>query len=287
MKKKLNKEKVIAVAAVVLLLATLIGTFSLYNSGKSLKNSLNDEKLKTEIMLSEKLALQKEIDNFRNQINSLNGKNADLDKLLAQATKKLNEKQAELNKIVKDNSNIASLKKQIEELNKLKQDFENEMLAMNEKIRKLSKENGEMDETIAALQKENKMLSENLDILSSMVADDYLVEASKKNDKLTAKAKQTKNMSLTFNVPNNIVSNISFKITKPDGKRVEGKDSDITYNVVEENETLLASTTDKEIKVSRKIVMNYSPKEKLKPGIYKIEMYNEDRYIGTCNVKLR
>lgn len=271
----------------MLLIATLIGTFSFYRNGISLQTSLNDERLKTEMMLSEKLALQKEIDNFRAQINSLNGKNTELDKLLAQATKKLNDKQAELNKIVKDNSNIALLNKQIEGLNKMKRDFENDIMALNERISKLNKENDAMDQTIASLKKENELLNSNLAILSSMVADDYLVETSKKNDKLTAKAKQARKMSLTFNVPDNIVSNISFKITKPDGKRVEGKDSGIAYVVVDENETLLASTSAGEIKVSRKIEMNYSPKEKLKPGVYKIEMYNGDRYIGTCNVKLR
>jgi len=141
MKRKLNKERVIAVGAVILLLATLIGAFSLYKNGISLKTSLNDERLKTEMMLSEKLALQKEIDNFRTQINSLNGKNADMDKLLAQTTKKLNDKQAELNKIVKDNSNIALLKKQIQDFDRMKKDFENDALALNETIRRLNKEN--------------------------------------------------------------------------------------------------------------------------------------------------
>ncbi|PKP50112.1 MAG: hypothetical protein CVT92_14670 [Bacteroidetes bacterium HGW-Bacteroidetes-1] len=288
MKTKLNKEKIIAGSAVVLLLVILIGTFSLYNNGKSLKSNLNSEKLKTEMMLSERLALQKEINNFRTQINSLIGKNTELDKLLAQTTKKLNNKQAEMNKIVKDNSNIALLKTQIEDLNRMKKDFENEVLTMNETIQRLNNENDTKDQKMASLQKENEFLSANLAMLNSMMAsDDYLVETSKKNQKLTAKAKQTKKMSLTFNVPDNIVSNINFKITKPDGKLVEGKDSGIAYNLVDENETLLASNTVSEINIVRKIEMNYTPKKKLKPGIYKIAIYNGDRHIGTCNVNLR
>jgi hypothetical protein len=49
----------------------------------------------------------------------------------------------------------------------------------------------------------------------------------------------------------------------------------------------MASNSGGAIKVSRKIEMTYEPKEKQKPGLYQIEMYNVEKYVGTINVKLR
>lgn len=287
MKKTLSKERLIAAGAMILLLVALVGTGLFYSSNKSLTKNLNNEKLKTEMMLSEKLELQKEIETFRNQINSLSGKNTELDNLLAQTSLKLSEKEAQLNRIVRENGNIKTLKKELAELSKMKKDFENQVLALNESIQKLNAEKNVLNQTIASLQEENKQLAMNLDILSSMTADNFLVETTKKKDRLTVVARRTKKIAVTFKVPDTIVEDITFKIIKPDGKVVEGKDKGIAYHVVNGDEGLTASVTGGAIQVSRKIEMTYMPKEKQKPGLYQIEMYNSDKYVGTINVKLR
>jgi predicted nucleic acid-binding Zn-ribbon protein len=290
---KMKREKIIAYSAVVLLMLALIGTGYYYSGNNSLSKNLNEEKLKTERMLSEKLALQKEIETYTNQINSLTGKNAELDKILAETNQKLSEKEAALNKIVRDNGNLKTLKKEIAELTQLKKEFEGQILALNETILKLNKEKSDLNQTIASLQDENKKLAANLDLLISMTSDNYLVEPTKKGflsnkEKLTVVAKRTKKITVSFNVPENMVEDISFKITKPDGKQVDGKDNGIAYRVVDADQGLLASISGVgEISVSKKIEMTYTPKVKQKPGIYKIEMFNGEKYIGACNVKLR
>ncbi len=279
--------KRITTIAVLILIAALIGTGLFYSANRSITKDLNNEKLKSELMLSEKLALQKEIEDFRNQINSLTSKNADLDKLLAETSQKLSEKEAQLNRIGRENGNIKTLKKQLAVLTQMKKDFESQVLALNETIQKLNAEKDALNQTIASLQGENKQLATNLDILSSMTGDNYLVETTKRKDRLTVVAKRAKKMTVTFNVPENMVENISFKLTKPDGTQVEGKDNGIASRIVNGDEGLMASITGGAIKVSKKIEMIYEPKEKQKPGIYKIEMYNGEKYIGACNVKLR
>lgn len=293
MKKKLSKDRMIAAGAVIFLIAAIIGTSLFYNSNKSLTKNLNNEKLKSEMMLSEKLALQKEIETFINQINSLSGKNSELDKLLAETSKKLSEKEAQLSRIVRENGNIKTLKKELADLNQMKKDFESQVFALNESIRKLNSEKDALNQTIASLQEENKQLASNLEILSSMTADNYLVETTKKmwlkpnSEKLTVVARRTKKITVSFKVPENIIEDISFKIVKPDGKTVEGKDNGVACRIVNEDEGLMASINGGAIKVSKKIEMTYEPKEKQKPGLYQIEMYNGEKYIGTCNVKLR
>lgn len=282
-----QRERRITAIAVIILIAGLISTGIFYSVNRSQLKNLNDEKLKSEMMLSEKLALHKEIKKLKSQITSLNGKNSELDKLLAETNQKLSEKEAQINRIALENGNIKKLKKELAELTQLKKDFDNRVSVLNETIQKLNNEKDNLNETIASLEKENQQLAANLDILSSMRADNYLVETNKRNDRLTVVAKRTKKMTVTFIVPENMVENISFKLTKPDGKQVDGTDNGIAYRVVNGDEGLTASISDGAIKVAKKIEMTYEPKVKQKPGVYKIEMYNNDKYIGACNVKLR
>ncbi|PKP45566.1 MAG: hypothetical protein CVT95_08470 [Bacteroidetes bacterium HGW-Bacteroidetes-12] len=286
----LKKEKTIALVALIFAIVSLISSGIFYNNNKTLKNNLHAEKISAENMLSEKLALQKEIELFKNQMNALKGKNQELNNLIASSNKKLIEKEATLNKIVRQNGNGNSkqLKKQIAELQQLKKDFELSVMALNGNIKKLTNDNENLNKTIALLQEENKQLASNLAILSSITADNYQAETTKKKDKLTVVAKRTKKMSVSFKVPENMVEHISFQVSKPDGSVVKGKENGIAYQVVtEEGSDLFASVLTDEIKVSKKIEMTYSPKEKLKSGVYKVALFNGDKYIGSCNIKLR
>ncbi len=291
--KTIKKEQFIAGGAVILLIAALIGTGIFYSANKSLSKNLNNEKLKTEMMLSEQLALQKEMETFRNRINSLNGLNAELNKVLAVTSQKLSEKEAEMNKIVRENGNIKTLKKQLAELTQMKKDFEGQVLALNQTIQKLNNEKNALNQMIASLKDENKQMAANLAILSSITTDNYLVETTKKgflsnNEKLTVVAKRAKKMTVSFKVPENMVEDISFKLTKPDGTRIEGKGNGIACKVIDGDANLTASLSGGgTISVSKKIEMTWEPKEKQKPGIYKIEMYNRDKYVGTINARLR
>ena len=65
----------------------------------------------------------------------------------------------------------------------MKKDFESQVLALNETIQKLNAEKDALNQTIASLQGENKQLATNLDILSSMTGDNYLVETTKRKDR--------------------------------------------------------------------------------------------------------
>ena len=287
METNIKKERAIAAGSVIFLLASLIGTGVFYNSTLSLKKNLNEEKLKTELMLSEKLNFEKDIVSFKTELNDYKGKNEELDKVLASTQKMLEEKEAMVKSITSENANVKSLKKQIADFNKLKKDFESQASVLNESIKKLNSEKEVLNNTIASLKEENKMLAANLDVLTSLTADSYLVESTKKNGKLTVISKRTKKMTLTFKVPQTLNESISFRIVKPDGTQVEGSDKAISFKEVNDSYDLYASISPEEIKVFKKIEMTYEPKEKLKAGLYKVEMLNAGKYMGSCNVKLR
>lgn len=286
-----KSKKTSIIIAVLILIAALIGTGVFYSSNKSLAKNLNEEKLRTEMMLSEKLAIQKENESYKIRIDSLSDHKLKIDILLKLVNNELKEKNAQMNKMVHEN--IMAMNKQVAELERMKMDFESQTLTLNDAIKKMNIEKDQLNRTIASLQDQNKKLTANLDILTSMATDNFLIETTKKvwlqpnKEKLTVIARHAKKMTVSFNVPENMVENISFKLLKPNGTLVEGKDNGIASRIVNGDEGITASISGGAIKVSKKIEMIYTPEEKQKPGIYKIEMYNGEKYIGACNVKLR
>lgn len=286
MKTAINNNKA-TIGIGVLLIASLIGTGSLYLSNQSIKNNLKEERLKNELMLSEKLSLNKAIQDYNFKINTLINTNEELENRIEKTTKELAIKEAEATKLSRENNKVKSLKKQLAELNTLKKENETKILALKETINKLKSDNEFLNQSLTALTTENRQLAANLELLSSITADNYLMETTKRTGKLTVVAKRTKKLAINFKVPENVVESISFKLTKPDGVTIDGKSKDLAVNITNYNEILYANNSKDEIKVSKKIEMTYQPKEKLKAGIYKVEIYNKDKYIGTCNVKLR
>jgi len=279
---KIRKE--IVAGAIILLLLSCIGAGIYYNNNRLLSDDLNNEKLRSEMLLAERLAIQKEVESFRFDIASLSGKNKELDNMLADAGKKLNEKE---NEIFNEKGKNAKMRKHLNELNQMKSDFESKVLSLTDNINKMDREKNLQDQIIASLKEENKKLADHNHLLTSMTADNYLVQTTRARERLTVKARKARKMSLSFKVPENITENISFKLTKPDGTKIEGKENGLTYTIGKDNDALLASIGMDQKITTKKIEMTYLPKDKLKPGVYKIEMFNGGKYMGSCNVKLR
>ena len=102
----ISTPKIIAAAATLLLAGAIITSLFFSKANNSLKEQLSTEKLNSEKLLSEKLELKKnvdrankDIDQFKTDINILQGTNTRLDLLLAASRKSLSEKLAEINRL--------------------------------------------------------------------------------------------------------------------------------------------------------------------------------------------
>ena len=282
-----QKQKAITLGLGIVLAASIISTSTLYFNNNELQSNLNEQKIANELMLSEKLALFKDIEDYAFNNNALKKLNGELEQNISQINKAISAKEIEISRLNKENGKVNQLKKQLAEFNKLKKEQETKILALKETIDKLNNDNNFLNQSLASLTEENKQLAANLELLSSITADNYLMETTRKKGKLTVVAKRTKKLGVNFKVPENMVETISFKVIKPDGNIIEGNSKEIAVNISNNNDVLYASLGKSEIKVSKRIEMTYEPKERLKSGIYKVEIYNKDRYIGSCNVKLR
>lgn len=285
--KTTKKEKVIAAGVAIILMVSFTFMSVLYKQNNESKQKGSDlalEVLELHAKISdydtESLALRKSLENAN--LEQLN-----VSQKLGDANARIAEKELELKKAKGNGPSSKQLKKQIADLTKLKAENEAKLSNLNRTIHTLTSEYDGLKTELAKLKQENEEVAANMKLMNSLSADNYMVETTKKKSRLTVMAKRTKNMKVSFVVPENLAANLSFQVTKPDGSVVKGKGLNLSYNVVEDGTNLLVYNGSEPMAVSKKVEVVYQPKEKLKPGIYKISMYNGDKYVGACNVKLR
>ena len=287
----MKKEKLTAGILTVLFVASIITSGIVFKSNLSLKSGLDDEKLRSESLLSEKLALDKEIEKFQKEMSLLKGKNQETDRLLASANQQLAEKQKIIASLTKENATVKDLKKQLADIQKIKSDLDKQVAMLQEANSKLLAENEGLQQSILDLQGQNAALAQDLDLIRNTNADNFqvLTTKGKKNEKLTINAARTKKMSVNFEVPKTYTDDISFRITTPDGKTISAEDKSLTWVFSEDSKIMTASLNGGpgDIEVTRSVNMTYAPKEKMKSGTYRIEILNHGEYLGSCRVKLR
>ncbi|MGE0771269.1 MAG: hypothetical protein AB7K37_06125 [Cyclobacteriaceae bacterium] len=287
---KMN-AKVAAATVTVLLFLSLTGLVIMNGNNNALSDNLNNQKLKSERLLSEKLLLDKEIAGLKESITSLTGKNAELDKVLANASAKVEKKEQEVARLKKENASLKQFQKQYADLVKIKEDLDRQLTSLSSSIQSLTMEKDALNRTIADLTLKNKSLADELNSMQLAMLDDIRIDAIKKNKMTTVAARKTRKLEMNFIVPANKFSdNLQFRIIDPKGAQLTSNDGTVTYSVSEDNPVYTASLSNDQMyfSQSRQIKLEYVPKNKLKPGIYKIEVLNaENAYMGSLQVKLR
>src|SRR4030043_715978 len=156
MKTQIDKTQtiIITVMAVALILAG-----SIFYSNRSLKDQLQKEKIRSEALVSETLNMDKSIEKFKKDLNSLKGKNAELDKVVRQTSDQLAKKEAAIKKLMSENASLADLKIKNEELETLRKKLEDKIAKMNLDMDQLIAENKEFNEKLSSVKTENESLA--------------------------------------------------------------------------------------------------------------------------------
>ncbi len=286
---KIKGKKVLAVSASAILIMALIGIGLLMKSNKSLNENLSDQRLMSETLLSEKLSLDKQIGKLRNDMAFMSSKNDKLDKMMVELKENLSKLEAENRAIRIENKKIKTLESMIAEIQKTKSELESQITGLNGEINQLMAANSELNRQNASLMADNENLSDKVKILS-VFADNFRMESLKgKKDKLTVSARVAKKLTVGFDLPPGDLTNVNFKITTPQGKVFTSKDQYITSSVVEDDRGLVASISSGSgnFEISKRIEMNFQPKEKLTGGVYNVEILNKNEKLGSCQIRLR
>ncbi|HKR03012.1 MAG TPA: hypothetical protein VJY62_00135, partial [Bacteroidia bacterium] len=274
------------VCGIALLLLSLIGTGVFYFSNRTLNSDLSNQKLNMDQLLIEKTLLNKELHAYKDNVNDLKGDNQNLQNILNSVKFQETKNLAEIKNLKRENSAVKSLRQQLADMKQTVMNTQN--MASADKKRMQSEINS-LNSTISSFQEDNKELAANVELLRSVTADNFHLKATRRNEKLTVVARRTRQIKVSFDMPQGIEADIKFNITKPDGTKLSGANDGIAFIVFENPDAALSASTNEAtgLKLSKKVEMTYKPKAKLKAGDYIIEMTNKNMHVAYCHVKLR
>jgi DNA repair exonuclease SbcCD ATPase subunit len=282
-----KSAKAIALVTTALFVASLFWLMNTRRVNSSLESGLEKEKLKSESLLSEKLLLEKEMQKFKDQLFEMKDRNSELSTLVKSTTDKLDKQEADYNRMKKENLSLAQVKKQRQELMAMQSQLENELQSLKSTNANLENKNSELMQAVASLEQRNKVLADDLNRAMFAAVDQSQIQAVKgKNQRLTVKAKRTKKLIANFEVPSNLKS-LSFRIVDNKGTTLPVKDGDISAVVAPSDNNYTASSNAETLgNKLQKVEMTYTPKSKLKTGVYTVEILNENLYVGSLKVRL-
>ncbi len=286
-----SNPRIVAVGSIILVVISTLLTMRHVSLNSDQFATLKAEKLKTESLLAEKSQLQNEFSTLRKELKTLQGKNSDLDLLLAETQKSLEAKEARLNQINSPNKNQS---KQLAELKNIRTSLEAQIASLNEELEKILHENATLRNdfettrsALAQMEKENKTITENMGLLTAIM-DDNLLLVTKRNEKLTVNSKRARKMDFIFDVPQSSLGTLEFKVVSPTDKVYSKADGSITYHVLpNEGNQVAGLGTSGNFELVQKVEMQFKPKEPMTKGVYRIDVYNLGLRIGSMQVKLR
>lgn len=285
-----NQKPVIYGGAVIIALL-LIALLLVVGSNSKNKKGLNAEKLASEKLLSEKLLVEKELDKLKADFSDLENQSNANAKLLDETNLKIADTERRLNTLSNENKTLRPLKQELEDLQVLKANLEKEAAQLKTEYDNLTAQNKSLQQTLTAAEAEKKDLASQLDKALKYQSDNFLVTATrgKKTEKIVVFAGRTKKLNLTFDVPEALTQEISFKIVTPAGATITPEDKSLTWTVTQESDNFTASLSPStgEFEESRQVVLTYNPTEKLSKGEYKVQVISEGVTIGNCRFKLK
>ncbi len=286
-----GKTKPIIIGSVALAAILIIALLLSIGSVRKANKSLNDEKLRSEQLSSEKDQLAGELEKTKADLASLKTNFDQNEKLLAETKNKLEAAEKRARALAGQSAALASAKKEIEQLQQLKTNLEKESAALKAEYDKLLAKNNELQNTINNLENEKKQLSEQLQLAKTYITDNMMVSAvrGKTTEKLVVVARRTKKLNMSFDVPKNLTENITFNIKTPDGQTLTADNKELQWSFPDRPGVYVAclSPVTGEIEEARQVNLTFTPSSKLQPGIYTIELICNNITLGHARIKLR
>lgn len=277
----------IATAVAILLMLGAIG-WGAWNSrlNSDLKVERDQEKLKVESFLSEKLLVEKNLKALDGQMKDALNKNADLEKQVAEAHNQSNLKDESIKQLQRQ---IAANKKSYTDLAARNKEMEGQLVSLNQQIAQLQDERLAAAKETESLRNQIDNLKKELSLAHNAYYDKVQVEASRgKKDKLVVKASRTKKLKATVVIPGGL-KDVQFQLFDPNGKLISSSPEDglLAVKTNEDTNATASQSTKSSGQTFKQAEMTFLPKRKLAKGTYKVEVLSENLSVGTFQLRLR
>jgi cell division protein FtsB len=263
------KSIVVNVILAMLLLGSGSMIFVAKNTNDNLDRDLIATRSKNDSLSKDKESLGNEVKKLNEKRDSLVSKNVEMNKLLAETTSNL---------AVRDRQ-IGRTQKATEEANKkynalmaTNKDLEKQLASLKKANAQLGEDNKSMTSKILLLTDDNKKLNDQLILAKATSKDNVLIETMTKNGTLNLKGKKVKKITASFTMQGKMQSP-TFKMFDPNGTQLPDQSGSFD---------LKTSPGD-----PLKMELTYLLSKRIGPGLYRIEVLNENQHMGNLLVRFR
>lgn len=286
----MSQKTITTIGSVTIALLILFLILAIGINVKSKKN-LRNEKNTSETRLFEKVKLEGNLEKLKSEFSVLKQQSDANAELLSESNNKMTENAKKINALSFENRSLRANKMELADLKNTNAELEKEFTQLKSERDRLMTQQKDIENAINSLEKEKNNLTAQLENTQLHNTDNFLVTATrgKKTEKVVICASRAKKLNMAFEVPQSLTEAISFKIVTPAGTTINSDDKAISWYIPIDAKQLTASLSSVtgEFEQSRQVVLNYTPKEKLSKGEYKIQILSDGNNIGNCRLMLR
>lgn len=299
----LTPENIALMAVILLLLLGGLGIWS-WMRYDNLSSIRQVESQQHEVVLDSlaqvKLALENQLDQLESDFSILRSENDTLANRLELSTNIIAAKEVAIQEIKSQNiREEGALRVQVQRLQTLKDRYETIIDVLSQKNTALTAENarlrGEADSLTSQISELGRQLEAQIrqTLSAKYKATAFRVEMERKNDKLTLRARRTRELKVSFelnNVPASFQGNQQLYMAVTDDKGIPiPMDNPIQTTIKTEkgNVAIIAQATRlQNVIENQHILLSYKLDDRLKKGTYVVSVYSEKGLLGVASFRL-
>lgn len=296
-----GNSRIYAIIVTLLLLASAAIGWVFWNKSQEYQKSLRQQEALVDSLTQVKMQLEQELDNLSQDYAALRTENESLQGQIAQSATIVEQKEIVIKQIKSDASReVKALEKQIEDLKKIRAEYETIITLLREENRQLREENQRLTEENTQLQGRvediAKQLEEQIRKTQSAQfrATSFRVEVVRRADKLVTKARQARELLISFDLVDvppvyQGPQKLYLVVTDDKGKPIP------TTNPIQT--TVYAPTGPVEIQAqqakqvvletTQRMSFSYQLEDRLKAGSYVVAIYCDKGLLGASSFRLR
>lgn len=272
---------------------TLLGIAAIASSVYFVGDNSNErtlheqDRLKHERLLGDNLQLEKLVAALRGDLGRTQNEHSAALQRLADLERRMQEAQARANGLEGKAKGLERTRKELAEANAERDRLAQELEALRANDRnlrdQLAQARSDRDNLAAQMERQQ---------MGAQMVNNAAVDAVRgKRERLTVVARRTREIRMAFDLPQHMAPQASFQIISPKGRKYQGADPALSWSVEKPVHEPLAAVNLVEgapagARASR-VHMRFDPKEKLEPGVYRIDVFAGGTYLNTVLLRLR
>lgn len=273
-----NKTKV--VLSSMLALSVFFGGWMVIKN-KSARIEAAKEK---SVLLTEKDLLTKEARDLALEKQKFANLSSDRQNRIDELMLDLSTKNAEINRLAAENANLKELRKKVKEFEQVKNELRNEIASLKNTLNGANMSNSDLLSKLDGLMLENEKLNSELVFLKSLNSNEFLVKGVKRSKKITAFASRTKEISLSFDFPEEYLKDLDVNVLTPGGKTIgSGEKELLTIRPTDEATNTVYPSGLK----AKRVELILKPEKKFSKGMYKFTVSKANNPVETILLQLK